>query len=67
MKQSTLFWTILFSLILLLSQIPNLLAFDTKALFLGLPSWIWYFIGVHFILVIALYFFSKNYLNEKEQ
>lgn len=58
--RKTVIWTLLFLGILLLTQGNNFLPFDKTPGWLGLPTWLWYFISVHLLFVIALYFFGRS-------
>jgi len=64
-KGSKIIWTFVFLFVLGLTQLNKYMEFGEADL-LGIPFWVWYFILVHIIFIVALYFFSKSFFKEEE-
>lgn len=58
------FWIVLFVLIFLLSQDYWYVQWPEQLGWLGFPVWLWCFGGFHVLLIIAIYFFAKQYWKE---
>lgn len=63
-KKATIFWMILFVFIIGLSQDYLFVDWGSDLSLLGFPSWLGWFVFVHFLFLSALYFFSKKYWKE---
>ena len=57
-------WTLLFAAIFVLSQDYLLFVEWPAQLFGGLPVWMFYFIAVHVIFIVAIYRLAINPLGE---
>jgi len=57
-SRSIFFWTLIFACIFLLTQSHHIIAYSPKPGLLGLPIWLWVYMGFHLILVIAMLVFS---------
>lgn len=59
MVKKPVIWILTFSLIFLATQ-DYLFIFNwSDKLWMGLPVWLFYFIGIHIIFIIAIYRLSK--------
>jgi hypothetical protein len=69
-KESRIFWLTIFVLLFLLSLDYWNWGLDSNPSFLNIPSWIFYFGFLQFILAVAIFVFSKTYwrqsLNKKK-
>ena len=54
-------WVAVFAGILLLTQDYLYLNWTPKPFFLGLPNWLFWLMGIHVLLVVSFYFFTKKY------
>ncbi|MEM9822628.1 MAG: hypothetical protein AAF985_16215 [Bacteroidota bacterium] len=55
-----LLWALLFGAIFLLSQSHHLISFSHQPSLLGLPFWLWCYMGIHVLLVAALFVYSRK-------
>ncbi len=62
--KATIFWMILFALVIGLSQDYLFVEWASDLVYLGFPSWLGWFVLVHILFLIVLYFFSKKYWRE---
>ncbi|MCB0644993.1 MAG: hypothetical protein KDC44_25280 [Phaeodactylibacter sp.] len=60
MPKSLLPYILFFLLIFALTQTPLLIQYSSAPGWLGLPTWLWYFMGFHLLLVVGLYFLSRS-------
>lgn len=60
LRKGTL-WAIAFLVIFLLSQDYFFIKWEPNVGALGLPNWMFWFVGVHIVFIITFYFFSKKY------
>jgi hypothetical protein len=66
MQKKPIFWTTLFIIFLILTQLSNFLDFGTKMSFLGLPYWLFFFVAINFLYVVLLFFFDQYLFKEEE-
>ena len=59
MKNKVL-WITGFLFIILLTQANLFIDFADAPSFLGFPDWLWWFVGVHVLLIGVLYLFMKK-------
>ena len=60
-QQRFIFWGILFGVVFLLTQDYLVVAWEVEPLLLGLPNWLFWFVGVHVLFIFIFYFFTKKY------
>ncbi|MEE9372810.1 MAG: hypothetical protein V3V00_07120 [Saprospiraceae bacterium] len=66
MKKKRLWWSIFFIITLGLTQASSFIDFGQALSLLGFPLWLFYFIAVHVLFVMGLYYFDKHLFKEKE-
>lgn len=54
-------WLLIFLIVFLLSQDYLFFSWPDGLSFGGFPPWLWWFVGVHLVLVAAFFLFSKFY------
>ena len=59
MVKKQIIWILTFSLIFLATQDYLFITSWSDTLWLGLPNWLFYFIGIHVLFIIAIYRLSK--------
>ena len=60
MQKRNLIWTLVFLLIFLLTQSHHLFNYSSNPGLFGLPSWLWWFMSFHVLLVVALLIYAKE-------
>ena len=63
-QQKGWFWLTGFLFVFFLTQDYLFINWETEISFLGLPNWLFWFMGVHVLFLIVLAFFSKKYWKE---
>ncbi|HHM20678.1 MAG TPA: hypothetical protein ENJ20_01530 [Bacteroidetes bacterium] len=58
------FWIGAFGGIFLLTQDFLFVKWDARPMLMGLPNWLFWFVAVHVIFIVAFYFFTKSYWKE---
>lgn len=54
-------WSLAFVLVFLLSQDYFFQKWSPSTSLLGLPGWLFWFMGVHVVFIVLFYFFSKKF------
>lgn len=60
------FWIVIFTLILISTQIHEHLSLQEISGILGFPKWLIYFGFIHIVIVIAIYFLGKMYYSNQD-
>jgi len=56
-----LLWALAFLFTFFLTQDYLFTSWELETSFLGFPKWLGWFVAVHLLLIVVLYFFSKKY------
>ena len=64
MKKS-LIWFILFTILFMLSQDFWFWDLPVNLGILGLPTWLYWFFGIHLLLILVIYLFTRHFWKSK--
>lgn len=64
---SSLLWVLAFAAIFFLTQDYLFIQWSNTIGFLGFPKWLFWFIGIHLLLVFVLYIFIKRYWTTEDK
>ena len=64
MLKKSSFWIFVFLTILILTQMHIFLPMEDLSSFIGLPQWLLFLMGVHVLIVLAIFFLGKLFFNQ---
>jgi len=63
-KKRGIYWSLAFLLVFILTQDYLFVDWESSPQFLGFPNWLFWFAGLHVLLMVVFYWFSNKYWRE---